>query len=230
MRITMKRGIAVVAVAIVTFLTATACSTTASPGTSGAAFTPTTIRLALPTAVTSFANSDVVVAEKLGYFKDLGLTVTMTNLAAGGAAVKGVVSGSFDLGGASIEPVINAFAAGGNLRIIASYTDRLAVDLVTPASITTVAGLKGKNLGVQEVGSFREVLTRMVLESAGLKSSDASYVPVAANALVSGLVAGQIQSGILQPEQFVAAQAKDASLHSLVNLYKIEPTYYYGTG
>lgn len=230
MRITMKRGMTGAAIALAVCLAATACSTAApSPSSTAKAFTPTTIRLALPTGVTSFANSDVVVADQLGYFKDLGLTVELTNLKAGGDAVKGVVSGSFDVGGASIEPVINAFAGGAALRIIASYTDRLEVDMVTPDSIKTVADLKGKNLGVQEVGSFREVMTRMVLESAKLSQQDVSYLPTNADAVVSGLVSGKIVSGVLHPEQFVAAQAKDPSLHSLVNLYKVEPKYYYGT-
>jgi len=221
---------AVAAVALATSLTATACSSTApTPGTSGKSFTPTTIRLALPTGVTSFANSDVVVADEMGFFKDLGLTVETMNLKAGGYAVKGVVSGSFDVGGASIEPVLNAFAGGADLRIIASYTDRLEADLVTPDSITTVADLKGKNVGVQEVGSFREVMTRMVLESADLSQSDVSYLPTNADAVISGLVSGKIVSGILHPEQFIAAQEKDSTLHSLANLYEVEPDYYYGT-
>ncbi|MEO6827384.1 MAG: ABC transporter substrate-binding protein [Microbacteriaceae bacterium] len=233
MRISTRKGMAAATLAVAVSLIATACagpaSAPAASSGSAKAFTPATIRLALPTSVTSFANSDIAVAEELGYFKDLGLTVTTTNLKAGGDAVKGVVSGSFDIGGASIEPVINAYAGGAPLRIIGSYTDRLEVDMVTPKSIDKVADLKGKNLGVQEVGSFREVMTRMVLESAKLSQSDVSYLPTNADAIVSALVAGQIQSGILHPEQFVAAQEKDPDLHSLVNLYKIEPKYYYGT-
>ena len=220
------------AIALAACLTATACSTAAPSETPDASpsakeFTPVTIRLAFPTGVTSFANSDIVVADELGFFKDFGITIETTNLKAGGDAVKGVVSNSFDIGGASIEPVINAFAGGATLKIIASYTDRLEVDMVTPASIKTVEDLKGKNLGVQEVGSFREVMTRMVLESADLTQADVSYLPTNADAVVSGLVSGKIVSGILHPEQFVAAQEKDATLHSLVNLYEVEPDYYY---
>lgn len=225
-----RRGLTITATVVAIALMTAACSSQApAPKGSNQSFKPTTIKIALPTGVTSFANSDIIVAEKMGYFKDLGLTITTTNLKAGGDAVKGVVSGSFDIGGASIEPVINAFAGGANLRIIASYADRLEVDLVTPDSITTPEQLKGKNLGVQEVGSFREVMTRMVLESAGLTPKDVHYVPTDAQAIVSALIQGTIQSGVLHPEQFVAAQQKDPKLHALVNLYKVEPTYYYGT-
>lgn len=235
---TPKRVLAAVAVALSATLAMTACSGSAqkpagaasnSNSATAKSFTPVTIRLALPTSVTSFSNSDIAVAEDLGYFKDLGLTVKTTNLKAGGDAVKGVVSGSFDIGGASIEPVINAYATGAKLRIIASYADRLVVDMVTPKSITQPSELAGKNLGVQEIGSFREVMTRMVLESAKLKQSDVSYVPTNTDAIIPGLISGQIQSGILQPEQLISAQEKDPKLHSLVNLYNVEPKYFYGT-
>ncbi|GAA3946825.1 ABC transporter substrate-binding protein [Microbacterium soli] len=234
MRITFGRGLTAAVFTIGLSLVATACSgPTPAPvdegDDPGETFAPVTIRLALPTSVTSFSNSDIAVARELGYFDELGLTVETTNLKAGGDAVKGVVSGSFDIGGASIEPVINAYVTGANLNIIASYADRLVVDMVTSKSITDPAELAGKNLGVQEIGSFREVMTRMVLESVDLSQSDVSYVPTNADAIVSGLVAGQIQSGILQPEQLISAEEKDPDLHSLVNLFQIEPKYFYGT-
>lgn len=187
------------------------------------------IKVALPTSVTSFANSDVVVAEEKGYFEEVGIDVEMTNLKSGASSVKGVVGGSFEVGGASIEPVINSSAAGGDLRIIGSYTDRLEVQLVTPKSITDPKDLKGQKLGVQEVGAFREVMTRLVLEGAGLTRADVEYLPTNADAYTSALVQGRIASAILHPEQAVAARAKDPDLHALVDLYDVEPDYYYGT-
>lgn len=187
------------------------------------------LRIALPTGVTSFANSDVVVADELGYFDDVGLTVTLTNLRSGSSVTTGVVGGEFEIGGASIEPVINAFAGGGTVQIIGSYTDRLEVEMVTPEDITSVEDLRGQSLGIQEIGAFREVMTRMVLEGAAMTPDDVSYVSVGADAYVSALVQRQIASAILHPEQRIQAQQEDATLHSLINLYEVEPDYYYGT-
>jgi len=203
-----------------------ACNSGAGRTASGSL---TTIELGLPTDVTSFANSDVAVAEAQGLFRAAGLTVHVKNLSSGVTVVQGVVGGTLNIGAASIEPVVNADAQGAGLVIIGSYADRLTVSMVTPAAIQTAAELRGKRLGVQQVGAFREVMTRMVLERAGLTPSDAAYVPVSANGYTSALVQGTIQSAILQEEQAIDVLQRDARLHVLVDLGQLRPDYFYGT-
>ncbi len=188
----------------------------------------TTLRLALPTSATSVANADVVVADEMGYFEEEGISVDISNLRSGSSVTTGVVGGDFEVGGASIEPVINAFAGGGDIRVIGGYTDRLEVEMVVPEDVQAVEDLRGRPLGIQEIGAFREVMTRMVLESGGLTPNDVQYVSTNANAYVSALVQGQISSAVLHPEQAIQAQQQDPSLHSLVNLYEVEPDYFYG--
>lgn len=217
--------------ALAAALAATTCAALAACNSSGggAGGEASELNIALPTGVTSFANSDVVVADELGYFEDVGLTVNLTNLRSGSSVTTGVVGGEFEIGGASIEPVINAYAGGGTVRIIGSYTDRLEVEMVTPEDIASVEDLRGASLGIQEIGAFREVMTRMVLEGAGMTQNDVSYVSVGSDAYVSALIQRQIASAVLHPEQRIQAQQEDESLHSLINLYEVEPDYYYGT-
>lgn len=186
------------------------------------------IDLGLPTDVTSFANADVAVAEAQGFFQAAGLTVRVKNLSSGVTVVQGVVGGALSIGAASIEPVVNAAAHGGGLAIIGSYADRLTVSMVTPDTIQTAADLRGKRLGIQQVGAFREVMTRMVLEGAGLTPADASYVPTSANGYTSALVQGTIHSAILQQEQAIDVLQRDARLHVLVDLGQVRPDYFYG--
>ncbi|GAA4288091.1 ABC transporter substrate-binding protein [Georgenia daeguensis] len=194
----------------------------------GAGGGTTTLRVAMPTSTTSFANSDVAVADEMGYFDEVGLAVEISNLKSGSSVTTGVVGGQFEVGGSSIEPVINAFAGGGEVKVIASYTDRLEVEMVVPEDIESPEDLKGKPVGIQEVGAFREVMTRMVLEDAGLTAKDVQYVSVNANAYIGALLQGQISSAILHPEQAIEATNKDDTLHPLVNLYEVEPDYFYG--
>ncbi|MBN6040085.1 ABC transporter substrate-binding protein [Amycolatopsis sp. 195334CR] len=189
---------------------------------------PSTIELGLPTGVTSFANADVVVADKLGYFRDAGISVRVKNLNSGVPVVQGVVGGSLDIGASSIEPVVNAHAQGGGLVVIGSYADRLTVSLVTPREIATPADLRGKRLGVQQVGAFREVMTRMVLTGAQLTPEDVTYVPTDADSYTSALLQGTIQSAVLQQEQVADAQRRDGDLHVLVDLDRVQPDYFYG--
>jgi ABC-type nitrate/sulfonate/bicarbonate transport system substrate-binding protein len=206
-----------------------ALASSCSSGSTTASTAAATIDVGLPTNVTSFANADVAVAQAQGFFADEGLTVHVKNLASGVAVVQGVVGGSLDVGATSIEPVVNADAQGGGLVVVGSYADRLTVSMVTPTSIRTPAQLRGKRLGIQTVGAFREVMTRMVLAGAGLTPSDVAYVPVSSDGYIGALTQGTIQSAILQQEQVTNVLQRDHNLHVLVNLYQARPEYFYGT-
>jgi len=220
-------GLAVTAIAV------SACSSASSSSSASAAASTdgalTSITIGLPNSSPSFANSDVAVAQAEGYFRKEGLSVTVDNLSSGVPVVQGVVGGSLDIGASSIEPVVNAASQGAAIQIIGSYANKLTVDLVTQKSITTAAQLRGKRLGIQAVGAFREVMTRIVIEGAGLTTSDVTYVPSSSSAYISELLAGEIQSGVLQEEQALKALKKDSSLHVIVNYDKAFPNYFYGT-
>jgi len=207
------------------------CSSTSSSSaaTSGRTAPESTITIGLPNSAPSFANSDVAVAQAAGYFAKEGLNVAVSNLSSGVPVVQGVVGGSLDIGASSIEPVVNAASQGAPIQIVGSYANKLTVDMVTPKTITSPAQLRGKRLGIQQVGAFREVMTRIVIEGAGLTTSDVSYVPSSSSAYISELLAGEISSGVLQEEQTLTALRKDSKLHVLVNFEQAQPDYFYGT-
>jgi NitT/TauT family transport system substrate-binding protein len=190
---------------------------------------PATLKIGLPTGKTSLANVDVVVAQEMGLFKQQALDVTLQNFDSGVKVVQAVVADDVAIGGASIEPVVNASVAGGNIAIIGTYANRLTVSMVTPKTVTSAAELRGKNAGIQDVGAFREVMTRMVLESARLTPKDVHYIPVSAPGYIQGLISGQIHSAILQTEQAIEILERDPRFHVLVDLHQVEPDYFYGT-
>jgi NitT/TauT family transport system substrate-binding protein len=187
------------------------------------------LRIGLPTGVTSFANADILVAQQKGFLSDYGVAAEIQNFRSGVSVVQAVAEGQLDVGASSIEPVVNAVAGGGDIVIIGSFSDRLAVSAVTPKDVLTPADLRGRPLGVQEVGAFREVMTRLVLQQGGLTPNDVQYVPVDAQSYTAALVDGRIQSAILQTEQAVAAAHSYGNLYVLANLADIVPNYHYGT-
>jgi NitT/TauT family transport system substrate-binding protein len=224
-------GLAVTAIAVSACSSASSSSPASSPSASATSSTGgalTSITIGLPNSSPSFANSDVAVAQAEGYFRQEGLSVAVDNLSSGVPVVQGVIGGSLDIGASSIEPVVNAASQGAPVQVIGSYANKLTVDLVTQKSITTPAQLRGKRLGIQQVGAFREVMTRMVIEGAGLTTSDVTYVPSSSSAYISELLAGEIQSGVLQEEQTLKALKKDSDLHVLVNFDQAHPDYFYG--
>jgi NitT/TauT family transport system substrate-binding protein len=207
----------------------TPAGSSGTTGSSTAAPATTTITIGLPNSTPSFANSDVAVAQAEGYFAQQGLNVKVDNLSSGVPVVQGVVGGSLNIGASSIEPVVNAASQGAPIQIVGSYANKLTVDMVTPKTIASPAALRGQRLGIQQVGAFREVMTRMVIEGEGLSTSDVTYVPSSSSAYVSELLAGEIQSGVLQEEQTLTALKKDTKLHVLVNYEEADPDYFYGT-
>jgi NitT/TauT family transport system substrate-binding protein len=187
------------------------------------------LRIGLPTGVTSFANADILVAKQKGFLADYGVAAEIQNFRSGVSVVQAIAEGQIDVGASSIEPVVNAAAGGADVVIIGAPSDRLAVSAVTPKDILTPADLRGRPLGVQEVGAFREVMTRLVLQQGGMTPNDVQYVPVDAASYTAALVDGRIQSAILQTEQAVAAAKAYPNLHVLANLADIVPNYHYGT-
>ena len=71
----------------------------ASSGDSAAPKGGKTVKVALPTAQTSFANADIAVAQAKGYFKEQGIGIELQNFGSGLKAVQAVVAGGADIGG-----------------------------------------------------------------------------------------------------------------------------------
>ncbi|HEY4025060.1 MAG TPA: ABC transporter substrate-binding protein [Candidatus Dormibacteraeota bacterium] len=201
---------------------------TPNASTSKQTMAPATIKVSLPGLKPAFSQSDIAVAEANGFFKEQQLTVTTQGLASGVKTVQSVVAGDSEVGASSIEPVLAAAGQGG-LTVIGSYADRLPVVMETPDSVAKPGDLRGKPLGIQDVGAFREVMTRFVYQGAGLTRDDIQYVPVADTGYVSALLTHKISSAILQAEQSVDAEQRDSTLHVLADLSKTMPDYFYGT-
>lgn len=225
----MKKLIKKVAVCCVFSIFIVGCNTTSNNSNSVSTQTLTKITVGLPTAKTSFANLDVAVAQEMGFFKQQGLDVTAKNFDTGVKVVQAVVANDINIGGASLEPVANATIAGGKIAIIGTFANRLTAVMVTPKTIKSAADLRGKNVGIQDVGAFREVMTRMVLQNTKMTPKDVNYVPVLGPGYVPALVAGKLQSAVLQTELAVDLTQRDTKFHILVDLYEVEPNYYFGS-
>ena len=188
-----------------------------------------TLVIGMPVTPPNLPHLGVYVAKDLGYFDEEGINLELAAFESGLQSLRGGVSGSVDILGASSEPVINAISRGAKIRSIFSYAHRLTVVMAAQESIRRPADLRGKNLGIQEVGAFREVMTRAVLHSAGLTQQDVNYVPVSSAGYITALIGNKIDTAILHIDQAYIARTKKASLHPLVPLWEIMPSYWYGT-
>ena len=185
--------------------------------------------IGMPVTPPNLPHVGVYVAKELGYFDEQGINVELTAFESGLQSLRGGIAGGLDIVGASSEPVITAISRGAKIRSIFSYAHRLTVVMAAQESVRKPADLRGKNVGIQEVGAFREVMARAVLLSAGLTPQDVNYISVSSAGYIAALMTNKIDTAILHIDQAYMARTKKASLHPLVPLWEVMPSYWYGT-
>ena len=139
----------------------------------------------------------LTIAEQLGYFKDEGLDVTISDFAGGAKALQALVGGSADVVSGAFEHTISMQAK--NQHIVAFVLQGRAPQIVMGVSNKTmpnyksIADLKGKKIGVTAPGSSTSMMSNFVLAKGGLKPTDVSYIGVGASAgALSALRSGSI--------------------------------------
>ncbi|MGS0743654.1 ABC transporter substrate-binding protein [Glaciimonas sp. GG7] len=141
----------------------------------------------------------LTVAEQLGYFKDEGLTVEISDFAGGGKALQALVGGSADVVSGAFEHTISMQAKHQNITafVLQGRAPQIvmAVSNKTMPDYKTIADLKGKKIGVTAPGSSTNMMSNFVLAKGGLKPTDVSYIGVGASAgAISAMRSGQIDA------------------------------------
>lgn len=139
----------------------------------------------------------LTIAEQLGYFKDEGLEVRISDFAGGSQALRAVVGGSADVVSGAYEHTINmqaqkqpmiAFVQMGRLP-------QMAVGIATSraASYKSPRDLKGLKVGVSAPGSSTNILFNYFIARDGLKPSDVSIIGVGLGAqAIAAVKTGQV--------------------------------------
>jgi NitT/TauT family transport system substrate-binding protein len=182
----------------------------------------TKLTFGMPTTPPNMVHISPWVAMDQGFFKQEGLDVEIFTFEGGIYVVRNVVSGSLDAGAGAGASVALSVAKKAGVKAIYGLAPRFASTMTVRSDVKSLQDLKGKKIGVQEVGGFADVLSRMVLRKAGLKPEDVTFVPIA-SADVPPLLAGAIDTAILHVDQMILARQKEPSLHPLVKFWELEP-------
>lgn len=141
----------------------------------------------------------LTITEQLGYFKDEGLEVEISDFAGGSRALQAVVGGSADVCSGAYEHTINLQAKNQFFQafVLQGRAPQIAIGVSTRnmPNYTGIADLKGRRIGVSAPGSSTNMVANLVLSRGGLKASDVSFigVGVAAGALTA-MRSGQIDA------------------------------------
>ena len=124
----------------------------------------------------------LTITERLGYFKDEGLTVRISDFAGGTRSLEAVVGGSADVVAGAYEHTINmqsrrqnfqAFVlTGAAPQITVAISSKLADKYRSPKD------LKGLKIGVSAPGSSTNMVANYLLAQGGLKPTDVAIVGI----------------------------------------------------
>ena len=120
------------------------------------------------------------VTERLGYFKDAGLDVEISDVQSGARTLQSIVGNSADIGVGTFDHAIQMQAKNQPVVALVQYGRYPGFVLATIASknvrYTGPQDLKGLKIGVTSPGSSTHFLAAYMMIRAGLKADDASFI------------------------------------------------------
>jgi NitT/TauT family transport system substrate-binding protein len=125
-----------------------------------------------------------IVAERAGFYKAEHLNVVEQLVNNPATAAQLVATGKGDICALSYEAVVQGYEKGLKLQYFFSRAERYTneIGVLADSPIRTLADLKGKNIGVINIGSAGEVTAQLMLEGVGLKPTDVTYSPIGVGA------------------------------------------------
>ena len=142
-----------------------------------------------------------MLTQQLGYFKQEGLAVTLIDEASGQSSEDQVLAGQVDAGSGSYNHTIELQASGKQMEAVVLLNvapgEAEIVSAKAASQIHSVKDLKGRNLGVTELGSGTQTLTTALLHNAGIAANQVHFVPVGAgDTFIAALQQGKIDAGM----------------------------------
>ena len=126
----------------------------------------------------------LTVVDRLGYFKDEGLAVEISDLAGGSKALQALVGGSADVVTGAFDHTIQMQAKNQPIQAVVQLGrfPGFVLALVGPkaAAYKSPADLKGMKIGITAPGSSTHFMALHMMAQVGLKPDDASFVGVGA--------------------------------------------------
>ena len=222
----------VVVLAAVLGILAAACSggagggtaaTTAPAATTGAAAAATKTARPLVKLVAAYSNisaDDWVpwYAFEKGIFKENGLDVDLQSINGGAQTSAALLANGIQIGQFGGAEALSANAGGADLVLVANLAPVYPYKLYAQKGITSIAGLKGKKVGVSNAGGSSDIATRAALKAAGLDpDKDVIIVAVGSHAnRTAALLAGSIDAGVDDPPEDL--ELVKAGLTAIVDL------------
>jgi NitT/TauT family transport system substrate-binding protein len=154
------------------------------------------VRLALQPPSTN--NYPSYFASWLGFYKEEGVEVEISQVAGASKILEAVVGGSADVGGGVYEQTLQMAVEGKSIVCFISLLKSPNFAILAAPGIKTFADLRGKTVGVSSVGSPSQFYLTYLLAGAGVSPADVSTATVGMGAAaMAALERGQVDAAVL---------------------------------
>ena len=161
-----------------------------------------------------------MLTERLGYFKQAGVNVTLLNEGAGVDAEDELLASRVDGVGGFYDHTIDLQSKGKFLESVVNW-DRVPGEVLVVSNrsgIKSLADLKGKHIGVTGLGSSTNFLANFLVTKGGANPGQYTAVPVGAGStLIAAMQQNRIEAAVTT-EPTVSRLLKIGLAHPLVDM------------
>ncbi|HEY3929422.1 MAG TPA: ABC transporter substrate-binding protein [Candidatus Koribacter sp.] len=164
------------------------------------------------------------IAKEAGYFQKYGLDVDIA-FAVHPAAIAMVISGEAAMTNYPLEQAMLAGSKGGSLTIVGSPYRKSLFALMADKRFASVRDLKGKRVGVSQIGDAPYNYAVGLLGKFGLTPRDVQWVPIGTdvNGRAAALVAGRVDATMITAPVYFKLEEK--GYKSLANTSDFDDIY-----
>ena len=143
---------------------------------------------------TDTTNAVYFVALEQNFYKRYGLEAELIFIPSTATTIASLLSGDIQVANATGGAIASAAVGGANPVMIACHINTLPYELVVHESIKSAEELKGRSIGISQVGSLSDMASRFLVRGLGLEPvKDVFITPVGGSTeMVPALRAGRI--------------------------------------
>ena len=208
-------------------LAAAACSSSGSPSSSASAADPVKVTISVSN-VTNQTYLSLVLAQQLGYFKQQGIDLTISNVTTGNASFTAMVAGQVPCVVGFYDHNIDLRAKGESTESVIQLNQApgmvILVNQNETSSITSPAQLAGKKVGITGTGSSTQFVLDAVAARSGVAVNTIKPVNVAAGStFVAAFQQNTVDAGVTT-EPTISALLNKHAASILVDLRTVSNT------
>src|SRR4051812_26319245 len=170
----------------------------------------------------------LTVTERLGYFKEAGLDVEISDFAGGAKSLQALIGGSADVVTGSFDHTIQMQAKNQSIMALVQLGRfpgfALALRKDKAANYSSQKDLKGMKIGVTAPGSSTHFMVLYMMSQAGLKPEDASFIGTGSGGTVVAAVQHGEVDGISNADPMITKLDSDGLIKIVADTRTLEGT------